>query len=37
MQIITNKKIATLTKDLVTEIFCIANDFCKFFEAMTAN
>lgn len=27
-------KIAIIT-DKVTEIFCIADDFCKFFDAMT--
>ena len=25
-----------LTEDKVTEIFCMADDFCKFFDAMTA-
>ena len=25
-----------ITKDKVTERFCMANDFCKFFDAMTA-
>ena len=29
-------KIAMITKDKVTEIFCMADDFCKFFHAMTA-
>ena len=29
-------KIAMITEDKVTEIFCIADDFCKFFDAMTA-
>ena len=29
-------KIAMITKDKVTEIFCMADDFCKFFDAMTA-
>ena len=24
------------TEDKVTEIFCMADDFCKFFDAMTA-
>ena len=24
-----------ITKDKVTEIFCMADDFCKFFDAMT--
>ena len=24
-------KIAMITEDKVTEIFCMANDFCKFF------
>ena len=23
-----------ITEDKVTELFCIADDFCKFFEAM---
>lgn len=23
-----------LTEDKVTELFCITNDFCKFFDAM---
>ena len=26
--------IAMITEDKITELFCIANDFCKFFEAM---
>ena len=25
-----------ITEDQVTEIFCMADDFCKFFDAMTA-
>ena len=25
-----------ITKDKVAEIFCMADDFCKFFDAMTA-
>lgn len=25
-----------LTEDKITEIFCMADDFCKFFDAMTA-
>ena len=29
-------KIAMITKYKVTEIFCMADDFCKFFDAMTA-
>ena len=29
-------KIATITEAKVTEIFCMADDFCKFFDAMTA-
>ena len=29
-------KIAMLTEDKVTEIFCMADDFCKFFDAMVA-
>ena len=24
------------TEDKITEIFCMADDFCKFFDAMTA-
>ena len=28
-------KIAMITEDKVTEIFCMADDFCKFFDAMT--
>ena len=27
-------KIAMITEDKVTEIFCMADDFCKFFDAM---
>jgi len=30
-------KIAMTTEDKVTEIFCMADDFCKFFDTMTAN
>ena len=30
-------KIAMITEDKVTEIFCMADDFCKFFDTMTAN
>ncbi len=26
--------IAMITEDKVTELFCIADDFCKFFDAM---
>ena len=26
-----------ITEDKVTEIFCMVDDFCKFFDAMTAN
>ena len=26
-----------ITKDKTTEIFCMADDFCKLFDAMTAN
>ena len=26
-----------ITEDKVTEIFCMADVFCKFFDAMTAN
>ena len=26
-----------ITEDKITEIFCMADDFCKFFDAMTAN
>ena len=29
-------KSAMTTEDKVTEIFCMADDFCKFFDAMTA-
>ena len=29
-------KTAMITEDKVTEIFCMADDFCKFFDAMTA-
>jgi len=29
-------KNAMTTEDKVTEIFCMADDFCKFFDAMTA-
>ena len=29
-------KIAMITEDKVTEIFCMADNFCKFFDAMTA-
>ena len=29
------KKIAMITEDKVTEIFCMADDFCKFFDAIT--
>ena len=29
-------KIAMITENKVTEIFCMADDFCKFFDAMTA-
>ena len=29
-------KNAMNTEDKVTEIFCMADDFCKFFDAMTA-
>ena len=29
-------KIAIITEDKVTEIFCMADDFCKFFDAMMA-
>ena len=28
-------KIAMITEDKVTEIFCMVDDFCKFFDAMT--
>ena len=28
-------KIAMITEDKVIEIFCMADDFCKFFDAMT--
>ena len=26
-----------LTVDKVTELFCLADDFCKFFDKMTKN
>ena len=29
-------KVAMITEDKVTEIFCMADDFCKFFDTMTA-
>ena len=29
-------KTSMITEDKVTEIFCMADDFCKFFHAMTA-
>ncbi|KXB46899.1 hypothetical protein HMPREF1870_00799 [Bacteroidales bacterium KA00344] len=29
-------KIAMITEDKNTEIFCMADDFCKFFDAMVA-
>ena len=29
-------KIVMITEDKVTEIFCMADVFCKFFDAMTA-
>ena len=29
-------RITMITEDKVTEIFCMADDFCKFFDAMTA-
>ncbi|MDY5352784.1 MAG: IS982 family transposase, partial [Bacteroides pyogenes] len=29
-------KIAMITEDKVIEIFCMADDFCKFFDAMMA-
>ena len=29
-------KVAMITEDKVTEIFCMADDFCKFFDAMKA-
>ena len=35
MQMFTNK-IIMMTANKVTEIFCMADDFCKFFDAMTA-
>ena len=28
--------IAMITEDKVTELFCMADDFCKFFDAMMA-
>ena len=30
------KKTAMITEDKATEIFCMADDFCKFFDTMTA-
>ena len=29
--------IAIITEDKVTELFCMADDFCKFFDAMMEN
>jgi len=29
-------KTSMITEDKVTEIFCVADDFCKFFDAMIA-
>ncbi len=29
-------KVAMIAEDKVTEIFCMADDFCKFFDAMIA-
>lgn len=29
-------KVAMITEDKVTEIFCMADDFCKFFDTMMA-
>ena len=29
-------RITMITEDKVTEIFCMADNFCKFFDAMTA-
>ena len=29
-------KIAMITEDKVTEIFCMSDNFCKFFDTMTA-
>lgn len=26
-----------ITEDKVTELFCVADDFCKFFDAMMEN
>ena len=26
-----------ITEDKITEIFCMADDFCKFFDAMVAH
>jgi len=28
-------KTSMITEDKVTEIFCMADDFCKFFDAMS--
>jgi hypothetical protein len=30
------KKIAMITEDKITEIFCIVDDFCKFYDALMA-
>ena len=36
MYIELQTKIAMITEDKATEIFCMADDFCKFFDAMVA-
>ncbi len=30
------KKISMITEDKITEIFCIVDDFCKFYDALMA-
>ena len=35
-ELIYKQKIAIITEHKVTEIFYMADDFCKFFDAMTA-
>ena len=35
-ELIYKQKNAIITKDKVTKIFCMADDFYKFFDAMTA-
>ena len=36
LQIILKQKIAMIMADKVTVIFCMADDFCKFFDTMIA-